>query len=1191
MTELTFLNTEYEQKYGFKETTTPVFATKQGLNENVIREISAQKAEPEWMLELRLKAFKIFLAKSMPNWGADLSHIDFDKITYYLKPSENKASSWDDVPEKIKNTFERLGIPEAERKFLGGVGAQYECLEADSMVFTIEGPVKIKDIKKGDLVFSFDEKKNSFVLKKVNGVVCKGERNVFDVKIRGRKISVTQNHPFLALVHEKKLLARRGRYYTQWQYLSELRSGDLIAITKRLPIRGKSHSLKSVISLPRDQKVMLPKETSIDVMWFFGLFCGDGFVHQEKGKRKARIEIAIPEQDVQLRTELSRITKKLFSLEAKKPDVWRLSINSTVLCQWLQQVGICGTALTKKVPTWFFTLPREQILAFLGGYVDADGYVRNSKKNHDVSITSANKSLLESVVQLCMYVGISTSAIQEFKSRHPLKKTVFLTGFRVQLSGEFDELLCRSEKRLERMRLRKHIHDFSSCNNSSFRKHTNQEIGFAKINSITPAGVRPVYDIEVEDSHNFVSQGVVVHNSEVVYHKLREDLEAKGVVFLDTDTALKTHSSFFKQWFGKVVPAGDNKFSALNTAVWSGGTFIYIPQGVHVDIPLQAYFRINAKNMGQFERTLIIVDKDASVHYIEGCTAPVYSTDSLHSAVVELVALPGAKIRYTTIQNWSGDVFNLVTKRAFAYENAIVEWIDGNLGCLAVNSKVFLTCGIKNIQDVQKGDFVWCVDEQYKITSKRVIATKKSGVQAVFKLQTLNHRELTATANHPFLVMQKKGKWRSLGWVSLDKIQPGDLVAISGAMPDKGTPFVLPKSRFVGRKKISCPTHSSDELLWFLGFYLGDGYTDKSRVYLAVPKEDPASDVVEQYLNSLFGVVPARKGVVLRVGSVDLVSFLRSVEMKGRAQEKRVPEWIFRLTESQRRAFIDGYIAADGHARSNHKNISITSCNRLLLEDIKLLAITCGLNPMKISKWTRKELKPLGKEMKEYTHYFLYFGENQFTQPLQFVPVTKIIAQGCVDTYDLEIEGAHNFIANGLVVHNSKITMKYPSVVLLGKGARADILSVAYAGKGQHQDAGGKAIHLAPHTSSRIVSKSVCKDGGRTSYRGLLKVAKNCPGVVSSVRCDALLLDEQSRSDTYPTMQIDEDQVTIGHEASVGKVGEDQLHYVMSRGLSESQALALIVLGFISEFTKELPMEYAIELNKLIQLNMEDSVG
>jgi Fe-S cluster assembly protein SufB len=461
------INDGYAERYGFHDDENAVFKTPKGLSEDVVRQISAQKSEPSWMLDIRLKGLKSFLEKPLPGWGGDLSTIDFDSITYYFKPSERAEKRWEDVPEQIKNTFEKLGVPEAERKFLGGVGAQYE--------------------------------------------------------------------------------------------------------------------------------------------------------------------------------------------------------------------------------------------------------------------------------------------------------------------------------------------------------------------------------------------------SETVYHKLREDLAKQGVVFLDTDTALKEHPELVKKYFASVVPHDDNKFAALNTAMWSGGSFIYIPPGVKVDVPLQAYFRINAKNVGQFERTLIIVDKDAAITYIEGCTAPVYSTDSLHAAVVELIALPGSKVRYVTIQNWSSNVYNLVTKRAVAHENAVVEWIDGNMG--------------------------------------------------------------------------------------------------------------------------------------------------------------------------------------------------------------------------------------------------------------------------------------------------------------------------------------------------SKLTMKYPAVILKGENSRADILSIAYAGKGQHQDAGGKVTHLANNTQSRIISKSVSKNGGRTSYRGLVKVAKGCKGVRSSVQCDALLLDEISRSDTYPTMQIDEKSATIAHEATVGKIGEDQLFYLMSRGMKESEAMAMIVLGFISEFTKELPMEYAVELNKLIQLEMEGSVG
>jgi Fe-S cluster assembly protein SufB len=356
-----------------------------------------------------------------------------------------------------------------------------------------------------------------------------------------------------------------------------------------------------------------------------------------------------------------------------------------------------------------------------------------------------------------------------------------------------------------------------------------------------------------EAERKFLAGVSAQYESEVVYHSIRQDLEKQGVIFLDMDSGLREYPDLVKEYFGTVIPPADNKFAALNSAVWSGGSFIYVPKNTHVEIPLQAYFRINTENMGQFERTLIIADEGARVHYIEGCTAPVYSSDSLHSAVVELVAKPGAHIRYTTIQNWSNNVYNLVTKRAVAYEGAFVEWVDGNLG--------------------------------------------------------------------------------------------------------------------------------------------------------------------------------------------------------------------------------------------------------------------------------------------------------------------------------------------------SKVTMKYPGVYLLGPKARAEILSVAFAGAGQLQDAGGKVIHAAPETSSTITSKSISKDGGRAIYRGLLKVAKGSERSKSFVRCDALMLDEQSRSDTYPSIEIDEEQVDIGHEATVSKVSDEQLFYLQSRGLSEGEAKTMIVNGFFEAFTKELPMEYAVELNRLIALQMVGSIG
>lgn len=371
-----------------------------------------------------------------------------------------------------------------------------------------------------------------------------------------------------------------------------------------------------------------------------------------------------------------------------------------------------------------------------------------------------------------------------------------------------------------------------------------------------PEDIRETYEklgIPEAERNRLVAGVAAQYESEVVYHQIREDLEKQGVIFMDTDTALKEHPEFFEEYFGTAIPVGDNKFAALNTAVWSGGSFVYVPKGVHVEIPLQAYFRINTENMGQFERTLIIADEDSYVHYIEGCTAPVYKSDSLHSAVVEIICKKNARVRYTTIQNWSNNVYNLVTKRAIAHEGATMEWIDGNIG--------------------------------------------------------------------------------------------------------------------------------------------------------------------------------------------------------------------------------------------------------------------------------------------------------------------------------------------------SKVTQKYPAVYMVGEHAKGETLSIAFAGEGQHQDTGSKMVHIAPNTSSSIVSKSVARSGGRAAYRGLVQIREGAHNSKNNVVCDALLVDTISRSDTYPYIDIREDDVTLGHEATVSRVSEEQLFYLQQRGLPEDEAMAMIVRGFVEPIARELPMEYALELNRLIELQMEGSVG
>jgi Fe-S cluster assembly protein SufB len=616
-----------------------VFKPEKGLDADVVDQMSWWKGEPEWMRQLRLRALRLFERKPMAPWFAvNMPDIDFQDIYYYIKPTNRQVDEWDELPEQMKATYEKLGIPEAERKYLAGVTAQYECLRGSTEVWTTKGMRLIKELEPGDEVFALDEQSRAIVTATVVAGGCSGDKEVFEVRAGGRVIGASSNHPFLV---------RGGA----WVPVSRLQVGD--------------------------------------------------------------------------------------------------------------HVGVASIASSE----------REPALVGFSRLSDAEIDTERRENEYDRQLDGIHPAML----------------------------------------------------------------------------------GFARVDSIESVGVEPVYDIEVAGHHNFVAEGFVVHNSEVVYHKNREDLEQQGILFCDMDTALQEYPDLVKQHFGTVIPPGDNKFAALNSSVWSGGSFIYVPPGVECEMPLQAYFRINSENAGQFERTLIIADEGAKVHYIEGCSAPVYTTDSLHSAVVEIVVKPSARVTYTTIQNWSPNVYNLVTKRAKVEAEGHMAWIDGNIG--------------------------------------------------------------------------------------------------------------------------------------------------------------------------------------------------------------------------------------------------------------------------------------------------------------------------------------------------SKLTMKYPSVYLVGPKATGEVLSVAYAGPGQHQDAGAKMIHAAPETSSKIVSKSISKDGGITTYRGLVRVDEGAHGCRSHVQCDALILDEDSQSRTLPYMEVGERDAQIGHEATVSKIADEQLFYLMSRGLSQDQAMGMIVNGFIEPVTRTLPMEYAVEWSRLIELQMEGSVG
>jgi intein/homing endonuclease len=592
--------------------------------------------------------------------------------------------------------------------------------------------------------------------------------------------------------------------------------------------------------------------------------------------------------------------------------------------------------------------------------------------------------------------------------------------------------------------------------------------------------------------------------------------------------------------------------------------------------------------------------------------------------VVEIIVKRGGRCRYTTIQNWSNNVYNLVTKRAVAYEDATMEWVDGNLGCLAGDAQVFTNpAGPRAIADVQPGDKVYAFDlEQMRPVRRSVTGFKESGVQAVYGVETKNHRQIKATANHPFLVLDRatpEGA-ATLEWKMLYDVHPGDRIGVVRGLPDDGEVRDLSAYAYRGdprgpRTNVRLPLITDEDLMWLLGAYIGDGYMERNakgvanRVYFAVPPSDKSREKLEELLARVFRVEGRQKGPVsLVIASTLLADFLLWLDMGGTARTKRIPGWIWGLPASQRLAFIEGYLDTDGHVRNvstkdgvQYGQLTFVSVNRQLLEDLKLLSISCGLTPGKISRYVKERKLTLGKELKEYVSHSLSMNlrgnleairshEAPATR-LEFVPVREITPLPAEPTYDIEVEGAHNFVANGLLVHNSKVTMKYPAIWLMGEGAHGEVLSIAFGGKGQHQDAGGKVVHVAPRTTSVITSKSISKDGGRAGYRGLLQVAKGAVGSKSKVVCDALILDEESRSDTYPYIQVDESDVDLGHEATVSKIGEEQLFYLMSRGLSEGEASAMIVSGFVEPITKELPLEYAVEMNRLIQLQMEGSVG
>ncbi len=717
-------------------------------------------------------------------------------------------------------------------------------------------------------------------------------------------------------------------------------------------------------------------------------------------------------------------------------------------------------------------------------------------------------------------------------------------------------------------------------------------------------------------------------DSEVIYGSLMQELTDIGVIFMGTDEALKKYPQYFEEYFSKVIPVTDNKFAALNSAVWSGGSFVYVPKGVKVSRPLQAYFRINAKNFGQFERTLIIVDEGAEVSYVEGCFT------AGHSISTQL--------------------------------------------------------GTKKIEEIIEGDTVLTHNNNYsKVynTQKR----KYSGELYTLTITGFPSETIQATEEHPFLVARRQNKNERntkfvLEWLPANNISIKDYVAlpINRKVDELENVTFSVKNR---KEFENVEVGISEQLGRLIGYYLAEGSVE-DRGYLRFSfssEERDYIDDVKGLVKSVFGLEKShefhysdRKGVELVFSSTKLARIFKEFGIS--SNSKALPAWALNLPLNIQKEIIAGYYRGDGNYYKSELKEGLKELFRLSTVSKQLAVqmrdmlfrfnIVASLNKRDRSGEHRQDMytvaiggeflhlfsELVGAEIipinlnghKRATPY--YIDEKYAYMPVKSIE-KKIVDN--IDVYNFSVEDDESYVVNGVAVHNctapvyssnslhsavvevivkkgarcryttiqnwssnvynlvtkrarveegatmewidgnlgSKATMKYPSCYLVGDGARGEVLSIAYAGQNQHQDAGAKMVHLAPNTSSLIVSKSVSAYGGRTSYRGLVHVSPTATNAKSRVECDALILDEDSASDTFPVMKINESGANIEHEATVSKIGEEKIFYLMSRGLTEAQAMSLIVSGFIEPIVKQLPLEYAVELNRLIELEMEGSVG
>lgn len=995
--QLAQIKDNYDEKYGFSVSEKDyAFKSQKGLTREIVGQISEMKGEPEWMRTFRLKSYDMFLKKPMPNWGGDMSGIDFDNIYYYVKASDRNSQSWDDVPEDIKYTFDRLGIPEAEQKFLAGTGAQFE---SEVIYHSIR-----KDLEEKGVIFTDTDsalKNYPDLFKEYFGTIIPPTDN----KFAALNSAVWSGGSFIYVpkgVNIEMPLQAYFRINTQnmgqfERTLIIVDEGAQVHYVEGCFPAGEQVSTGSTYV---NIEAVCPGDTMLD---------SDGNQALVKNVRTLPFNGNLIEVRPLSAGNTFKLTPEHPVLAVKRESVrtkraqrklnWKPEVNSELLMTTQPEFIPAGQLEAGDFivfPISKITTPNSIFnasnLRLLGYYLaEGSAYVHKQLKQSVVTFTfnENERDLIDEVKALITEFTGKRAIETAMPSRHAVNVIVY--------SSDLMQF-C-------------HTHAGSDAANKQLSKQV------MELPPTLQAELLATY-LHGDGSVYIRKNGTTVQRAATVSRKLAFQLQ-KIIARQGHFASISIRKGGKDTIQGREITRKDQYIiyyspdKGMSEVRRVGNNFL---------VPIKAINHVPYHGpVFNFELTSAPNAYVASGFSVHNCTAPTYSSDSLHSAVVEIIVKKNARARYTTIQNWSPNVYNLVTKRAVAYQDATMEWVDANIGCLAEGSTVTTPQGVRAIESLNPGDQVLSYDDKSgEFVFRNVVAKKFSGNQPVHVVSA-GERKLTVTANHPFYSYTTDSDVSRLGYVRADHLQ--------------------------------------------------------------------------------HAIVPAMTNAV--------------------------------ATNAANTATVNGTRVRDARAALLN-----------LPESVEIVKV---------------EVSDASTE--------------------------------AVPTWDIEVEGTGNFVSQGFIVHNSKLTMKYPAVYLMDNGAHGEVLSVAFAGKGQHQDAGAKIVHNAPNTTSQVISKSISMHGGRASYRGLLKVDENANGSRSNVVCDALLMDEQSRTDTYPSIEIDAKDVTIGHEASVSKVGEDMLFYLMSRGITEEQANAMVVSGFIEPIAKELPAEYSIELYRLIQLQMEGSVG